>query len=150
MINLDTVLKNMQTLFSSNANFDTITFVNGFTGEVKPSPLKKPTVAFSVDTMSEEDVDPVYSSATESEGELPTLLYNHVVKLRLSMNIYVPQTGNGIECYELYTKLSRYIMDSEFTLPFVGVGCGELKYDRDIGAFVLPTYLDIKETSIVD
>lgn len=149
MIELDTILKNLRLYFASVPEFSDIKFVLAYTGTAKASPLNRPTVSFSVKTMEEKDVDPVYSKADESAGETPQLLYNHVVNLRLRLDIHIPQSGDGIGCYEIYTRLSRHFMDMEFNYPFVGVGCEDIKYNRDMGAFTLYTYVDFKETSIV-
>lgn len=149
MVELDTILKNMQVLLSASSSFSDIHFVHAFTGLSKASPLNRPTVSLAVKSMEEKDVEPVYTKVDEAAGEIPELLYNHVVSVRLRLDIHVPQTVNGIECYEIYTRLSRFLMDMEFTLPFVGVGCEDLKYNRDMGAFTLYTYVDLKETSIV-
>ena len=149
MIELDKIVKQMKMLFAISSDFDDIRFVTAYDGEPKASPLDRPTVSFSVTKMEEKDVKPVYSDVDEVTGDGPTLLYNHTVDVRLQMDIHVPQTSNGIACYEIYTRMSRRMMDDTFTVPFVGVGCGDIQYNRDIGAFTLYTYVDIQETSIV-
>ncbi len=150
MIELDKLVKQLKMLYEVMDEFDDIRFVTAFDGEAKASPLNRPTVSLSVTKMEEKDVKPVYSDVDEVTGEVPTLLYNHTVDIRLQMDIHVPQTSNGIVCYEIYTRLSRRMMDSDFNINFVGVGCGDIQYNRDIGAFTLYTYVDVQECSIVD
>ncbi|MBR4868700.1 MAG: hypothetical protein IKU10_06050 [Clostridia bacterium] len=149
VVELDKIVKQLKTLFEISTAFEDIRFVTAFDGEPKASPLNRPTVSFSVNKMEEKDVNPVYSDVDKVTGETPTLLYNHTVEVRLQMDIHVPQTSNGIQCYEIYTRMSRRMMDENFSLPFVGVGCGDIQYNRDIGAFTLRTYVDLLDLSIV-
>lgn len=149
MQELDLMVKNLTTLFSINPDFQDIRFITAFTAADKASPLNRPTVAFSVKQMEEKDVTPVYTKVDEEAGEIPELLYNHTTFVRLRVDIHVPQTTDGVVCYEIYQRLSRVIMDNTFNIPFVGVGCEELRYDRDMGAFTLYTYMDLYEETVV-
>ena len=149
MVALDTLLKNLRLYFANLPAFSDVKFVCAFPGTVKASPLTRPVVSFSVKTMEEKDVPPVYSQVDEAAGEVPVLLYNHTVAVRLRVDVHVPQTGNGINCYEIYTRLSRHLMDMQFNIPVVGVGCQDLRYDRDMGAFSLYSYVDLYQTSTV-
>ncbi len=149
MIELDRLVKQLKMLFEISEDFRDIRFVTAFDGEPKASPLSRPTVSFSVTKMEEKDVKPVYSDTDEVTGSGPSLLYNHTLDIRLQMDIHVPQTSKGICCYEIYTRMSRRMMDNDFNINFVGVGCGDIQYNRDIGAFTLYTYVDVQETSIV-
>ncbi len=150
MVELDSLVKGLKMLFENDENFEDIHFVTAFDGEPKASPLKRPTVSFSVTRMEEKDIPPVYSDVDEVTGEVPSVLYNHTVDVRLQMDIHIPQTSKGIVCYEIYTRISRRMMDDSFSIPFVGVGCGDIQYNRDIGAFTLYTYVDVQERSIAD
>ncbi len=149
MIELDRLLKELKMLMENAVEFSDVHFVHAYTGLPKASPLARPTVALSVKSMEEKDVEGVYSKVDEAAGQIPVLLYNHLVSVRLGVEIHVPQRADGIHCYELYTRLSRFMMDWEFSYDFVGVGCEDVRYERDRGAFVLSTYADIRQTSIV-
>ena len=60
------------------------------------------------------------------------------LKLRLSIDIYVPNKYGGKACYDIYEKiLNQLIFYSGHKVD--SIECEELKYNRTTGAFVMRT-----------
>ncbi len=148
MIEVDELLRNLQLLLSTRPEFADLHVVTAFPGGAKASPLVRPTVALGVDRLEEKDVEPVYAEPQQAD-EPPKLLYNHLFTLRLRFDVHVPQTGDGLLCYTIFNRVSRSLLDFETNVPVVGAGCGDLRYQRDAGAFTLHAYLDLRKTSTV-
>lgn len=142
MLSLSGIVNSMKIMLESKEELSDLTFIVGFTGADKPSPLTKNYVALGIDG-AKEVIKDVYS-----EDETPVLLFNRFCTARIRLDIFVPETSNGIECYKIFTRLSNYIMELSTNYDFAGAGCDTITYERDEGAFVLSAYIDVEQYSL--
>lgn len=143
VVKLNIILNTIKTFLASRTSLSDIHFVYGFPGVTKAAPLTRPSVAVGVTKMQESKVDPVYSATDSTQ-----LLYNRVADVRVRFDIYVPQTEDGFDCYEIFSRLGDQLLDAEASFTFVTAGCGDLKYKRDEGAFLLTAWIDIEQKTV--
>jgi hypothetical protein len=145
MVSLDQMIINLQNFLKKKEDLSDVTFVPAYAGKVKSIPLNGPVVALSVLSMEDMDVKPVY---TMDDTNVSQLVYNHILTVRLALDIYVPQTDNGVGCYEVFSRMQKYLPSVNYGCPFVGTGCKGMEYYRDAGTFTLSTYVDLEQKSI--
>lgn len=127
--------------FSNNSSFSDVSFVVGYTDQVKNSPLPDPTVSVGVDGYTDQRCSPVYDDDD-------VLLYNRLSKTRIAFNIYVPVKTKGISALDIFYRLSDKLMSNDLSFSVKGVGCDEIKFVRDEGALLLKSWADIEEFCI--
>ncbi len=147
MVALNSLIVNLQTYLGKQSDLDEVTFVPAFAGKVKSMPLEGPVVALAVESMEDRDVKPVY---VMDDTDMEQLVYNHMINIRVRLDIYVPQTDDGLGCYDVLNRMRKYLPKVNYGCPFVGMGCHEVEYYRDAGTFTLCTYVDLEEKSIAE
>ncbi len=128
--------------FSNDNSFKDVSFVVSYTDKIKNSPLPDPTVSVGIKRFSDQRVSPVY------DKDKTTLLYNRVREARMCFNIYVPVKTKGLTAFDIFHRMSLYLLNDKNGYNIKGVGCGEIKFSRDEGALLLETWADIEETII--
>lgn len=139
MLNASGFLQNMILVLKQNEQLSDLNFIVGFPGSKKPSPLTKNYVVLGINSSKEEKIE-VYT-----EDETPTLKYNRRDTARIRFDIFVPETSNGIDCYEIFSTLSGYVMKYTSDYKFITAGCDTVTYERDEGAFVLNAHMDVEK-----
>lgn len=142
MINVVSALNKIQLVLQNNTELSELKFIMGFPGAKKPAPLTKMYVVLGIDKAADEKKE-VYT-----KDETPVLQYNRYSTARIRFDIFVPETSDGIKCYEIFCKVANYIMGFSSDFEFVTAGCGTVTYERDEGAFVLNAYMDVEKYTL--
>lgn len=138
MLDASGFLQNLMLVLKRNEQLSDLNFIMGFPSSKKPAPLTKNYVVLGIDSSKEEKKE-VYS-----KDETPVLLSNRHDTARIRFDIFVPETSNGIDCYEIFSNLAGYVMKATSDYKFIMAGCDTVTYERDEGAFVLNAYMDVE------
>lgn len=146
MINISNVVLAVCGILGSYEAFSDIVFEPIHTAKNKPFPLVVPMVAVGCDRFTEEKGE-VYSKP-DANGNTQ-LLYNRATDIRISFDVVVSQSMNGAMCYYYFNRVANYLMENDDLYNYVGAGCGNVKYQRDLGGNILHGWVDIQMRRIV-
>lgn len=126
------------TTLSANTDFDDLTFVVAYENEIKPTPISKPIVAFSVKGCEigerlTETLDTGEVTETEAREMLTTL----------SADIYLPYSMGGSAGHKIFDRIATYFLFVK-DLDATKAVCGNTDYDKSCEAIVLKTQFVFK------
>ena len=107
-------------------------FVASFPKELTDFPVKKPTVSLGINKASLPFTECIFEGVDGGGRKY----YGTTAIFDFALNICVPKTMAGIECYKAFDKIADVCLGlNEVTIN--NVYCGEIKYNRTMGALVL-------------
>lgn len=116
-----------------------VTFVRSFPKVATEFPVKEPTVSLGIKRAEIPLSEGVYLGKT-SDG---TKCYGAFATITYSLTICVPKALAGQECYKTFDKIANALLGKTAFFS-TAVRCGDIYYDRNMGALVLPAEIDIK------
>lgn len=115
-----------------------VQFVAEFPSELTDFPVKKPTASLGINKASLPFSECIFEGVNSSGKKY----YGTTATFEFSLNVCVPKTMAGIECYKAFDKIADVCLGlNEVTIT--NVYCGEIKYNRTMGALVLSAGIDL-------
>ncbi len=122
-----------------SGNCPDVTFVRSFPKVATEFPVIEPTVSIGIKKAEIPLSEGVYlgesSDGTKCYGAFATVTY--------SLTVCVPKNSTGQECYKTFDKIANALLGKTDFLS-TAVRCGDIYYDRNMGALVLSAEIDIK------
>ena len=139
---INTLTKSIFYLFDGDkTNYPDIKFVLAYQSNIKPTPLTKPIVAFSIkDCQVSDKLKDVLDT-----GEIITTDERNI-KITLSVDIYMPYSSDAMKAVGIYEKMaSGLLFNSDLAMQVTGSTCGEAVYDSSCQAIVLKTTFTLED-----
>lgn len=131
---MDEVLEKIVRLLAADQRLEGVRVVSAYPQAAKGTPLTGPAAALSLKKCS---LHPAafggYLGRTQNSGER----FGRQADVTLRLFVCVPQTAQGMDCYSCFCKLCSVLMEEKTAWQLMQVGCGDLSFQRDVGAFVL-------------
>lgn len=119
-------------LNSLSKNCDNIKFVPTFPSEISEFPIKQATVSLGIISGSMPLAESIFDGL-DAEGNK---YYGTIATCEFSLDICVPKTMAGIECYKAFDQIADACLQLE-EVAVTNIYCGNIKYNRTMGALVL-------------
>ncbi len=124
-----------------NSFFENMDLVVAYENEIKPYPVERPIIAFSVDKQTiGERLIVVGTDGSE------TLSKTRTVELTLKINFFVPYGSGGQEAFRIADFLHTELLFNT-NLDFVASRYNDCNYVRECGALVLETFITLRMDS---
>ena len=108
-----------------------INFVSAYPTEINDFPIKKPTVSVTIKT-----INLPYSEGMFLGKNLENYYYGVTAECDVALNICVPKSMSGIDCYEAFNKVADSCLNVKHMI-IKSLYCEKITYDRILGALVL-------------
>lgn len=115
-----------------------IDFVSEFPSSITDFPVKKPTASLGI---KKADL-PFSECIFEGVDTAGRKYYGVTATCELSLNICVPKTSAGINCYSAFDKIADVCLGLT-SINITNIYCGEVKYNRMMGALVLSAGINL-------
>lgn len=115
-----------------------VQFVASYPSELTDFPVKKPTASLGISNASL----PFSECIFEGVDVMGNKYYGTTATFEFSLNICVPKTMPGIECYKAFDKIADVCLGLD-SVTITNVYCGEIKYNRTMGALVLSAGINL-------
>ena len=135
-----TLAETMVSSLSTDTQFSDITFVVAYENEIKPTPVSKPIVAFSVKACEIGDK----LQETLETGEIKTT-NKREMKTTLSADIYLPYSQGGSAGHKIFDRIATYLLFTKKHNISKSV-CYNTDYDSDCEAIILRTHFIFNNT----
>ena len=106
-------------------------FVSAYPTEINDFPIKKPTVSVTIKT-----IDLPYSEGMYLGKDLENYYYGVTAECDIALNICVPKSMSGIDCYDAFNKVADSCLSVK-NMIIKNLYCEKITYDRILGALVL-------------
>jgi len=134
---LEDVTKKLLSILTSGCSG--VTFVRSFPKVATEFPVKTPTVSIGIKSAEIPLSEGLYLGKL-SDG---TKCYGAFASVTYKLTVCVPKTSAGLDCYATFDKIANAILGN-YPLYATSVRCGDIFYDRNMGALVMPAEIDIK------
>lgn len=125
---------------SSQSGLSNITFTVAYENDIKPTPLKKPIVAISIEKSS------IGARKTVvADNGLSSLTNDRDVNVKIKIGFYVPYSLGAYGCYELFDKVMTALLFT-YDKKITSAECADVSYVRDTGGLVLDSYFTVIKT----
>ncbi len=113
-------------------------FVSEFPSEITDFPVKKPTASLGISKASLPFSECIFEGVDARNDKY----YGTTATFEFSLNICVPKTMAGIECYKAFDKIADVCLGLN-AVTITNVYCGDIKYNRTMGALVLSAGINL-------
>ena len=113
-------------------------FVAAFPSELTDFPVKKPTASLGIEKASLPFSECIFEGVDIADKKY----YGTTATFEFALNICVPKTMSGIECYKAFDKIADICLGLNEVF-ITSVHCGNIKYNRTMGALVLSAGINL-------
>lgn len=127
------IIENLLDKLLNDTSLSNIDFVNAFTNQVVPNPIKSVIVAVG------------FGGAKINNGALGDFLGYNVsgeyfgkqTEFEISFTIFAPKSEGAAKCCEVFSDLSNSILFNQDDFAVTSIECSEPKFNKTVGAFEL-------------
>ncbi len=114
-------------------------FVNSFPEKLTEFPISKPTVSVGISKADIPFSECTYLGTNTSKVKY----YGAVADCSVALKICVPKSSSGIKCYQAFDSIANACLSLN-GVDVVDLSCGNIVYDRIMGALVLSAEIRLK------
>ena len=133
------IVVDLKNKLANNLTFSNVKFVIDSPSELSPSLISKVYAAVGICKIAVSDGSFSGYLGLESGEEV----YGKLADIKIRIKIYSPQSLGSSTCHEIFSKIYEALLTDDSGLNVQSVSCDEIKYDGDVFAFILDSYVNL-------